>query len=233
MNSMKFGVVNFPGSAGFSDTVYALRFILEQEVVPVWHESETLPRVDVVVLPSGAAFGDMPQPGVKAVQSPVINAVKRFAANRGLVLGIGNGFQILCQARLLNGNLTVNQSNTFVGKNIFVKVGNTSTPFTCLTTKEQLLQLPIAHLYGRYQADTETLRELHSSGQILLRYCNEDGTITASSNPDGSMDNIAAVCNRDMNVFGIMACIERAADPDLGNVSGLMLFQSLMTAGEN
>jgi phosphoribosylformylglycinamidine synthase len=230
---MKFGVVNFPGSTGFSDTIYALQSILEQKVVPVWHENATLPQVDAVILPSGAAFGDIPQPGVRAVQSPIMKAIRHFAAHRGLVVGIGNGFQILCQARLLNGNFAINQSGIFVGKNIFVKVGNISTPFTRLTAKEQLLQLPIAHLYGRYQADVETMRELHSSGQILLRYCNEDGAITTASNPDGSMDNIAAVCNRDMNVFGIMACIERATDPDLGNVNGLLLFQSLIEAAGN
>ncbi|MDR1866023.1 MAG: phosphoribosylformylglycinamidine synthase subunit PurQ [Bacteroidales bacterium] len=225
---MKFGVVNFPGSTGFSDTVYALQYILEQEAVQIWHENVTLPQVDVVVLPSGASFGDDPQPGVKAAQSPVMGAIKRFAENNGLVLGVGNGFQILCHAHLLNGELTENQSRTFVGKNIFVRSGNSSTPITRLIGKSQLLQLPIAHAFGRYQADAETMRELHQNGQILLRYCNDDGTITALANPDGSTDNIAAICNKSMNVFGMMACIERAVDPDLGNVNGMVLLQSLI-----
>ncbi len=225
---MKFGVVNFPGSTGFSDTVYALHYILEQDVVELWHENTDLQGVDVVVLPSGASFGDLPKPGVMAAKSPIMGAIKSFAERCGLVLGIGNGFQILCQAGLLQGKLLANQSETFVGKNIFVRPDNTDTPVTKQISKGQVLQLPIAHAYGRFDADKETMRELHQNGQILLRYCSEDGKTTTESNPDGSLDNIAAICNTNENVFGIMACPERAVDPDLGNVNGLLIFQGIV-----
>ncbi len=227
--NMKFGVVNFPGSTGFSDTIYALNYILEQDVVELWHENTVLPQVDVIVLPSGSSFGDSPEPGLLAAQSPIIKPIKRFAENKGIVLGIGNGFQILCQSGLLYGKLTTNQSKTFVGKNIFVRPDNTTTPVTRLITKGQVLQLPIAHASGCFQADIEVMRELHQNGQILLRYCSADGKTADESNPDGSVDNIAAICNRNMNVFGIMSCIERAVDPDLGNVNGLLIFQGLIT----
>ena len=225
---MKFGVVNFPGSTGFSDALYALHYILEQDVVELWHESADLQGVDVVVLPSGASFGNLPKPGAVAAKSPIMETVKKFADKKGIVLGIGNGFQILCQAGLLKGTFNPNQSNTFVGKNIFVRPDNTDTPVTKLIKKGQVLQLPIAHAFGRYDADKETMREMHQNGQILLRYCSEDGKTTSESNPDGSTDNIAAICNVSENVFGIMPCPERAVDPDLGNVNGLLIFQGLI-----
>ena len=156
-------------------------------------------------------------------------AIKKFAeSKKGIVLGLGNGFQILCQAGMLKGTLNPNLSGTFLCKNIFVKPNNTNTPITRLIRREQTLQLPIAHACGRFDADKETLRELHKNGQILLRYCSDEGKTTSESNPDGSIDNIAAICNTDENVFGMMICPERAVDPDLGNVNGLLLFQSLM-----
>jgi len=227
---MKFGIVNFPGSSGFSDALYALHYIMEQDVVELWHENADLQGVDVVVLPSGASFGDLPTPGAVAAKSPVMAAIKQKVESRSkiIVLGIGNGFQILCQAGMLKGALNPNSSGTFIGKNIFVKPDSAKTPFTNLLRKGQVLQLPIAHACGRYAADKETMRELHLNGQILLRYCTEDGKTTADSNPDGSIDNIAAICNASKNVFGIMSCIERAVDPDLGNVNGLLFFQSLI-----
>ena len=225
---MKFGVVNFPGSTGFSDTVYAIHYILEQDVVELWHEDADLQGVDVVILPTGSSFGDLPKPGGIAAKSPIIASIKKFADKRGIVLGIGNGFQILCQAGMLKGTLNLNQSESFIGKNIFVKPDNTDTPVTNLITRGQVLQLPIAHSYGRFNADKETMREFHQNGQILLRYCSEDGKTTSESNPDGSIDNIAAICNDTKNVFGMMLCPERAVDPDLGNVNGLLIFQSLL-----
>ena len=227
---MKFGVVNFPGSSGFSDAVYALHYVMEQDVVELWHEDTDLQGVDVAVLPSGASFGDLPSPGVVAAKSPIMASIKKFAdaKNKGIVLGIGNGFQILCRAGLLKGSLNPNRSGTFIGKNIFVKPDNTDMPVTRLIHKEQILQLPIAHSCGCFEADKETMRELHKNGHILLRYCSENGKITADSNPDGSTDNIAAICNDSENVFGIMASIERAVDPDLGNVNGLLILQGLL-----
>ena len=227
---MKTGIVNFPGSVGFSDAVYALNYVMEQDVVELWHEDTDLQGVDVVILPSGASFGDLPKPGVIAAKSPVMASIKKFAdGNKGFVLGMGNGFQILCSAGLLQGTLNPNRSENFIGKNIFVKPDNTNTYVTKLIKKEQILQLPIAHAWGRFAADNETLRKLHQNGQILFRYCCDDGKITSESNPDGSIDNIAAICNASKNVFGIMACIERAVDHDIGNVNGLLIFQSLLS----
>lgn len=225
---MKFGVVNFPGSTGFFDTVYALCSILEQDVVELWHEDTDLRGVDIVVLPTGASFGDLPKPGAIAAQSPVMTSVKKFAARKKYVLGIGNGFQILCRAGLLKGSLNPNRSKVFIGKNIFVRPDNTDTPLTERIDKGQVLQLPIAHAHGRFEADKETMRELHQNGQILLRYCSADGKTTAESNPDGSIDNIAAICNESRNVFGLMACPERAVDSDLGNTNGLQLFRGFI-----
>ena len=226
---MKFGIVNFPGSSGFSDAVYALYYIMEQDVVELWHEDADLQGVDVVILPSGASFGDLPSPGAIAAKSPVINSIRQKVETKDnfIVVGIGNGFQILCQSGILKGTLNPNRSGAFVGKNIFVRPDNTDTPITKLIGKGQILQLPIAHACGRFDADKETMRELHKNGQILLRYCSEDGKTTDDSNPDGSIDNIAAICNASENVFGIMACFERAVDLDLGNVNGLLIFQSL------
>jgi len=227
---MKFGIVNFPGSSGFSDAVYALHYVMEQDVVELWHGNTDLQGVDVVILPSGSSFGDLPSPGITAAKSPIMTSIKKFADanNNGIVLGIGNGFQILCQAGLLKGRLNPNRSGIFTGKNIFVKPDNTNTLLTKLIRKEQVLQLPIAHSSGCFEADSETMRELHQNGQILLRYCSEDGKITADSNPNGSIDNIAAICNYSRNVFGVMACIERAVDPDLGNVNGLLMLQGFL-----
>ena len=226
---MKFGVVNFPGSTGFSDTVYAIHYILEQDVVELWHEDTDLQGVDVVILPTGSSFGDLPKPGGIAAKSPIIASIKKFASKRGIVIGIGNGFQILCQAGMLKGTLNPNQSGSFIGKNIFIKPDNTDTPVTNMINKGQVLQLPIAHSCGRFHADKEAMREFHQNGQILLRYCSEDGKTTSESNPDGSIDNIAAICNDTKNVFGMMLCPERAVDPDLGNVNGLLILQSLLS----
>ena len=228
---MKFGIVNFPGSVGFSDTLYALHYILEQNVVELWHENTDLQGADVVILPSGASFGDLPSPGAVAAKSPIMDSIRNFAEGRnkkGIVIGIGNGFQILCRAGMLKGTLNTNRTGTFVGKNVFVKPDKFNTPFTRLIRREEILQLPIAHVCGRFDADKETMRELHKNGQILLRYCNVDGKITSDSNPDGSIDNIAGICNDTGNVFGIMLCVERAVNHTLGNVNGLMFFQSLM-----
>ena len=228
---MKFGIVHFPGSVGFTDTFYALHYILEQNVVELWHEEADLQGADVVILPSGASFGDLPTPGAIAAKSPIMDTVKKFSENKnrkGIVIGFGNGFQILCQAGMLKGTLKPNLSGTFRGKNIFVKPDKTDSPVTRLIRREQILQLPIAHAFGRFDADKETLRGLHKNGQILLRYCSEDGKTTSDSNPDGSIDNIAAICNASENVFGMMMCPERAVDPDLGNVNGLLIFQSLL-----
>jgi phosphoribosylformylglycinamidine synthase len=228
---VKFGIVNFPGSVGFSGTVYALNYILEQDVVELWHEENDLQGVDVVVLPSGASFGDLPKPGAIAAKSNIMKDKKKHAdTGKGIVLGIGNGFQILCRAGILKGSLNPNASGLFIGKNIYVKPDNVDTPITRLIQREQILQLPVAHACGRFDADRETLRELHQNGQILFRYCSEDGKITAEANIDGSIENIAAICNTARNVIGIMACPERAVDPDLGNVDGLMIFQGLINA---
>ena len=228
---MKFGIVNFPGSVGFSDTLYALHYVLEQNVVELWHEDTDLQGSDIVILPSGASFGDLPTPGATAAKSPVMDAIKEFVdskSQKAIVVGIGNGFQTLCRAGLLKGTLNTNRSETFIGKNIFIKPDKTNTAITKLLEREQVLQLPIAHAFGRFDADNETMRKLHMNGQILFRYCDKNGSVTSNSNPDGSTDNIAGICNEAKNVFGIMACIERAVDPDLGNVNGLLFFRSLL-----
>ena len=227
---MKFGIVNFPGSSGFSDMVYAVHYIMGHDVVELWHESSDLQGADIVILPSGSSFGDLPAAGAVAAKSPIISVIKSKIDNSSnlIVLGVGNGFQILCNSGMLKGSLATNLHNSFISKNIFVKPDNTNTALTRMIQKEQILQLPVAHFFGRFIADKDILRELHQNDQILLRYCCDDGKITSEANPDGSIDNIAAICNASKNVFGIMACPERAVDHELGNTDGLVFFQSLI-----
>lgn len=223
---MKFGVVIFPGSNCDQDMIYTLRHQNKSEVVELWHKDTDLQGVDCVVLPGGFSYGDYLRSGAIARFSPIMQSVIEFAAKGGYVLGVCNGFQILCEAGLVPGALLHNESHKFICKNVFIrKQGD------CLLTAnvpDKALKIPIAHGEGRYYAAPEVLAEMEKNGQIMFRYCNENGSITPEANPNGATDNIAGVCNAGKNVFGMMPHPERAADPLLSNEDGLLLFRSLL-----
>ncbi len=225
---MKFGVVVFPGSNCDHDAWYALGEVLHQPVEFLWHQSEQVNGFDAILLPGGFSFGDYLRTGAIARFSPVMRAVEKFAHGGGLVLGICNGFQILCEAGLLPGVLQRNAGLRFVCKQVYVRVETTDTPFTAAAKTGQVLQMPIAHGDGNYFCDEATLGELERNKQIVFRYTTPDGREDAAANPNGSLANIAGVCNRGRNVMGLMPHPERALESALGSVDGLVVFRSLI-----
>ncbi len=225
---MKFGVVIFPGSNCDHDMIYVLRNILKQEVVELWHKDTDLQGVDFVVLPGGFSYGDYLRSGAIAKFSPIMEKVIEFANNGGYVLGICNGFQVLCEAGLLPGALLHNDNQQFICKNVYIKPATDSTIITAHLDKGKALKIPIAHGEGRYYADEQTLRELSDNKQILFRYCDAESGVNMRANPNGSVQNIAGVTNKTKNVFGMMPHPERAADEELGNTDGRLLFESIL-----
>ncbi|CAN5377260.1 phosphoribosylformylglycinamidine synthase subunit PurQ [soil metagenome] len=226
---MKFGVVIFPGSNCDHDMIYVLGKIMGQEVVELWHKDTDLQNVDVVVLPGGFSYGDYLRSGAIARFSPIMTKVIEFAGKDGYVFGVCNGFQILCEAGLLPGALLHNDERKFICKNVFIKAQTKETLLTQSVPQDKALKIPIAHGEGKYFADADTLKQMNSNGQILFRYCDEKGNITPESNPNGATENIAGVCNAGKNVFGMMPHPERAADAELGNTDGKLIFESLLS----
>jgi phosphoribosylformylglycinamidine synthase len=225
---MKFGVVVFPGSNCDHDAYHALGLVLHQPVEFLWHRSEQLNGCDAIVLPGGFSFGDYLRTGAIARFSPVMRAVGKFARAGGMILGVCNGFQILCEAGLLPGVLQRNAGMRFVCRQVHVRVETTDTPFTSAASPGQVLQIPIAHGDGNYFCDQSTLAELERNRQIVFRYTAADGREDAGANPNGSLANIAGVCNRERNVVGLMPHPERAVEAALGSVDGLVIFRSLI-----
>ena len=225
---MKFGVVVFPGSNCDHDAYHALGQVLHQPVEFLWHQSEQVAGFDAIVLPGGFAYGDYLRTGAIARFSPVMRAVENFARAGGLVLGICNGFQILCEAGLLPGVLTRNAGLRFICRQVHMRVENTDTPFTGAATPGEVLQIPIAHAEGNYFCDQATLAELERNRQIVFRYTTPKGREDASANPNGSLANIAGVSNRERNVMGLMPHPERAVEAALGSTDGLVIFRSLI-----
>ncbi len=225
---MKFGVVIFPGSNCDKDMIYVLRNILEHEVIELWHKDHDLQGVDVVVLPGGFSYGDYLRSGALARFSPIMDQVIQFANSGGYVFGVCNGFQILCEAKLLPGALLHNNSQKFECKNTFILPDSKTAAPTAFLPRNRSLKVPIAHGEGRYYADKETLAQMRINNQILFRYCDENGNISEAVNPNGSLENIAGICNENMNVFGMMPHPERAADDELGNTDGRLIFESLI-----
>ncbi len=225
---MKWGVVTFPGSLDDRDTLYALRDVMEQDAAPLWHKERDLRGVDCVVLPGGFSYGDYLRCGAMARFSPIMESVVGFARRGGLVLGICNGFQILCEAHLLPGALTRNRSLSFVCERVTVRVENIRTPFTCAAHERELLRLPIKHGEGLYVASQDQLRRMEDRGQVLVRYVDERGEPSDAANPNGSMNCIAGVANESFNVFGLMPHPEHAVEPMLGGEGGLRIFRSII-----
>ena len=227
---MRFGVIVFPGSNCDGDCYWALRDVIGVDVEYVWHQERSLEGLDGVVLPGGFSYGDYLRAGAIARFAPVMQAVEAFAQAGGLVIGICNGFQILCEAGLLPGALVRNASLRFRCETVPVRVERTDTPFTLACRKHEVLNLPIAHGEGRYFAPSELLETLEAKGQVVLRYCTPAGEVTAAANPNGSVNNIAAVTNERGNVLGMMPHPERRVEEILGGVDGRKIFESMVAA---
>jgi phosphoribosylformylglycinamidine synthase I len=225
---LRFGVVVFPGSNCDADTYHVLDRVFGAPVEYVWHAATRLPSVDCVILPGGFSYGDYLRAGAIARFAPVMSEVARFAADGGLVLGICNGFQILCEAGLLPGALLPNECLQFRCQWTNLRVEQTDTPFTAGARPGQVLRMPIAHGEGRYYADADTLRRLHERRQVILRYCAPDGSPDPASNPNGSIEAIAGICNETRNVFGLMPHPERCCEPELGGTDGRVIFESML-----
>ncbi len=224
---MRWGVVTFPGSLDDRDTLYVLGDVLGDEAVSLWHKDQRPLDVDCVVLPGGFSYGDYLRSGALARFAPVMTRVVEFAGRGGLVMGICNGFQILCEAGLLPGALVRNRSLAFICATSAVRVEANDTPFTGDCGVGEVLRLPIKHGEGCYVADQQTLAELEARRQVVLRYVDESGAASDAANPNGSLNNIAGVCNRERNVFGLMPHPEHACEELLGGVDGLRLFVSV------
>ncbi len=230
---MKFGVVIFPGSNCDHDMLHVLGNVMQQEVVALWHKDSQLPSdLDCVILPGGFSFGDYLRCGAIARFSPLMESVIAFANGGGFVFGICNGFQILCEAGLLPGVLLRNDRQKFICRNVYLKSMTRNSAITSRIDSQAVLKIPIAHAEGCYYADTATLVELEANDQILFKYCTPTGEITAEANPNGALLNIAGICNKGRNVFGMMPHPERASEDALGNTDGRILFESLLQAVE-
>jgi len=227
---MKFGVVVFPGSNCDHDAFYAIGNVLHKPVEFIWHQSQDLADCDAIILPGGFAYGDYLRTGAIARFSPVMKSVEKFANRGGMVLGICNGFQILLEAGLLPGAMMRNSGLRFICRPVYIRVEQTDTPFTNAASAGQILKVPIAHSDGNYRCDEATLANLEKNHQVVFRYTTADGSDDAAGNPNGSMHNIAGICNRERNVAGLMPHPERAVETALGSSDGLVIFQSMVEA---
>jgi len=224
---MNFGVVIFPGSNCDRDIISCIERTIDQKVIELWHKDTDLQNCDVIFLPGGFSFGDYLRSGAIAKFSPIMEKVIEFGKNGGYIIGICNGFQILTESGLLPGALLHNTSNKFICKNVFLKVNNSSTLVTN-SYEKNIIKIPIAHGEGRFFADENTMNNLKKNNQIIFKYCNSNGEVLDSSNPNGSLENIAGICNKEKNIFGMMPHPERAADVLLSNTDGVALFKSIM-----
>jgi len=227
---MKFGVVVFPGSNCDHDAFYALANVLHKPVEFIWHQSTDLAGCDAIILPGGFAYGDYLRTGAIARFSPVMKSIEKFAKSGGLVLGICNGFQILLEAGLLPGAVMRNKGLRYICRHVNIRIEQNDTPFTSAAQPGQILRIPIAHNDGNYNVDETELADLEKNRQIIFRYTTVDGTDDAAGNPNGSLHNIAGICNRGRNVAGLMPHPERAVEPALDSADGLVIFKSLVEA---
>lgn len=227
---MKFGVVMFPGSNCDVDCFYVVKEVLKEDVEYIWHKEpfRELKKYDCIILPGGFSYGDYLRPGAIARFSNAMEGIVDFAEKGGLVLGICNGFQVLLEAGLLPGAMKRNKNLRFICDNVFVRVENNTIPFTLKCEKGQVLKIPIAHGDGNYHIDGKTLEEMKGNNQIVFRYCDEKGEVSEEANPNGSVDNIAGICNRRGNVLGMMPHPERCSEEILGSADGKLIFDSIM-----
>jgi phosphoribosylformylglycinamidine synthase I len=224
---MKFGVLVFPGSNCDHDTFNVIETLVKQPVTFLWHASEDLENCDAILVPGGFAYGDYLRTGAIARFSPVMQSVAKFARSGGLVMGICNGFQILCEAGLLPGALMRNAGQNYICKQVHLRTETTDSPFTNGLTRDRVLQMPIGHMEGNYFCDADTLTRLKAEDRIAFRYATPSGEITAAANPNGSLENIAGVLSEGRNVLGMMPHPDRSSEALLGSADGLLLFASL------
>ncbi len=227
---MRWGVVTFPGSNDDHDALYVVDHVLGEDAVSLWHKDRDLEGVDCVVLPGGFSYGDYLRCGAMARFSPIMESVSAFARAGGLVFGICNGFQVLCESGLLPGALIRNRGLRFVCTRVHLRLEETETPFTSRCTRGEILSIPIKHGEGCYVADARTLERLEENHQVVLRYVDASGRATAEANPNGSLNNIAGIINEQRNVFGLMPHPEHATEKILGGEDGLKFFQSVVAA---
>jgi phosphoribosylformylglycinamidine synthase subunit PurQ / glutaminase len=227
---MKFGVLVFPGSNCDQDTFHVVSELAHQPVVYLWHDSAGLENCDAILVPGGFAYGDYLRTGAIARFSPVMQSVKKFAAGGGLVLGICNGFQILCEAGLLPGALMRNAGLQYICRQVHLRAETADSPFTSALTPGQVLKIPIGHMEGNYFCDEATLAQLQKQDRVAFRYCTPEGEITAQANPNGSLDNIAGILNEGRNVLGMMPHPDRSSEALLGSADGIKIFESLVEA---
>lgn len=225
---IRFGVVTFPGSNCDHDCFYALKQYFSDDVEFIWHKSKEIHDFDCIVLPGGFSYGDYLRTGAIARFSPVMEQVKKFAQSGRPVIGICNGFQILLESGLLPGAMLRNRSLRFVCKYVHIKTVNNSTPFTCSMPQDEILHIPVAHGEGNYFIEPDQLEILKKNNQIVFQYCDEKGVTSDKSNPNGSVYNIAGICNKERNVLGMMPHPERCCDPHLGSTDGRKIFQSII-----
>ena len=228
LDLVKIGIAVFPGSNCERDTLHVLSSVMKAQAELVWHESTELTGYDALVLPGGFAYGDHLRAGAIARFSPLVRSLEAYARSDRLVLGICNGFQVLLEAGLLKGAMLRNASLQFRSVWTHVRVESTTSPFTSRAAVGQVIRMPIAHGEGNYFATPETLAELRRRDQVVLRYCRPDGRIDQAANPNGSLDNIAGICNEGRNVLGLMPHPERASEPELGSADGRVLFESML-----
>jgi phosphoribosylformylglycinamidine synthase len=224
---MKFGVVLLPGSNCDHDALHVAKDVLGADAEPLWHKDTDLKGADCVIVPGGFAYGDYLRAGALAKFAPIMEPIRRHAERGGLVLGICNGFQVLTEVGLLPGALMRNQHLRFLGRDVHVRVEETTTPFTSQFEQGQVFRAPIAHGEGNYYADEATLDELERNRQVIFRYCDEEGRLTSEANPNGSARNIAGICNRGRNVVGLMPHPERCSESILGSAEGLLVYKSI------
>lgn len=224
---MKFGVITFPGSNCDQDLIYVMKDILKKEVVNLWHKDSDLQSCDFILVPGGFSYGDYLRSGAISRFSPIMDSVIDHAKKGGYVMGICNGFQILCEAHLLPGALLHNESRKFICKNTWL-MPQSSTSIVTSSLEDRPYKIPIAHGEGNFYCDDETMKELNDNDQVLFRYCDEKGEISAEANPNGSLQNIAGISNKAKNVFGMMPHPERASDILLGNTDGKEIFESIL-----
>ena len=226
---MKFGIVVFPGSNCDHDCYHAVRHVLKEDAEFIWHKEKQISGVDCIILPGGFSYGDYLRTGAIAKFSPVMSAVRDFAEQGGLVMGICNGFQILLESGLLPGAMKRNDSLKFICKDIYLRVENSTTSFTNLLEEGEVLRIPIAHADGNYYADEETLKRLNQNRQVVFRYSDRNGRVDDPSNPNGSSENIAGIINEKGNVLGMMPHPERCAEEILGNTNGRRILKSIVS----
>lgn len=227
---MKFGVIIFPGSNCDHDAYWAFKEVFQQPATFLWHDSADLQDCDAIIVPGGFSYGDYLRTGAIAKFSPVMESVRRFADKGGLVMGICNGFQILCESGLLPGALMRNKGLKYICKPVHIRVEATNTPFTAECRQAEVLEIPIGHMEGNYVCDEPTLKQLQDQNRIIFRYCTPDGQITPEANPNGSLDNIAGICSEGRNVLGMMPHPERASEKLLGMTDGLKILRSVVNS---